>query len=176
MAIIDVTDIAFRSFSGYEDPRYPSGFWRAEGQVLGNATGGDMSVQIDFAKSSSLQNSEFYSLEEISLFQPTATGHTVGMLIANLDAGSAVGARRYSLILIANQAGTNGLDPASRLGILGLYLGRQSAPASATSLTFGLDNNDGISFNVVIGGYIWSARSANVSGGPQRPPTGLYPN
>lgn len=174
MAIIAVGDIFSRIFSGYEDPRYPSGYWLGEAAVVGDGSGGDMTNQIDFAKSTGQTNSQFYSLEELAVFQSTATVDVIDMLIANFDLGPTLTGFRYTLPLVVNQGTGAGLVPSEANGLLGKFLGRQSNPNTALSLSFILDNVSGTTFSVRVGGYIWDARSTAVPGGPQKPPTGLY--
>jgi len=177
MSVIATRAIRARLFSGYEDPRYPTGMWTASRAVTGDGTGGDMSVQINFALATELRNSQYYSLEELTIFQG-AVGDDIGeLLIANFDIGSVptVGdARVYSLTLLANQAGGGALTPAESLFFQGLMIGRQANPNTATSISFTIDNVDLRVLTMTLGGYVWSARSTAIPGGPQRPPTGIY--
>jgi len=174
MSIIDVNDITYRKFSGYEDPRFPSGMWLGEGLVTGDGSGGDMTVQIDFSKAEGLRNSQYYSLEELFAIKGVNVSTTVDVLITNFDVGDETIGRRYQLLVLSNEGGVAALPMGDGWGTLRMFLGQQSTPNSAQSISFIMDNVNGIDWGVRIGGYVWSARSTSVPGGPQRPPTGLY--
>lgn len=170
MAIVNVTDIEYRKFSGFVDTRYPTGYWEGQGTVTGDASGGDMTAQIDFSKAAGLRDSQYYSLEEFMAFPSTAGGGVMSILVTNFGLGT----RRYSATLVAGQGGVSAFTWGDIAGIYGLFLGQQRVVNTATGLSFTLDNVDGTVVTVLIGGYVWSARSTSVAGGPQRPPTGLY--
>jgi len=174
MSIIDVNDITYRKFSGYEDPRYPSGMWLGEGLVTGDGSGGDSTVQIDFSKAAGLRNSQYYSLEEIFAVKGNNVSAAGDMLVTNFDVGDELIGRRYHFLLLATEGGVSNLTLSPTAGTLRMFLGQQSTPNSAQSISFIIDNTNLIDFAVRIGGYVWSARSSSVPGGPQRPPTGLY--
>lgn len=173
MTIINVTDIEYRKFSGWDEPQFPSGYWLGEGTVTGDATGGDMVAQIDFAKATGLRNSQYYSLERIMANQAgVGSGDAMDLQVANFGGF----APRYTLRLDADQALQSNLRLELAQAMYGLFLGQQEAPNSVMNLSFILDNVDTIVVTVKIEGYVWSARSTAVPGGPQRPPTGLYRN
>lgn len=174
MAVIEVVDVRYRKFSGYDDPRYPSGMWVGEGEGTGDGTGGDNSIQIDFSKSTGQFNSQYYSLEQM-MFRQAGTGDVdVGLLLVNFDlvSGGPTGGF-YTLPILGNEQGAGALS-INAGGTLPLFLGQQFNPNSAMSITLSLNNDTGIVITAKLQGYVWSARSTNVSGGPQRPPTGLY--
>lgn len=175
MAVIAVTDIDSRIFSGWADPALPTGYWLSTGTVTGDGTGGDESVQFDFAKATGQRNSQFYSLEEVTAFQVANGTLALGMLIANMDTQALGGTGiRMAVQLTADQAGFGSMLGIERSSFRGIFLGRQTAPSSAAGISFSMDNVDTVVLIVKIGGYVWSARSAAVPGGPQRPPSGLY--
>ncbi len=175
MSIVEVTPIQYRKFSGWEEPQFPSGYWIANARVTGDGTAGDMLVQANFSEASGLRNSQYYSLEEISLSIAQAASETVRMAIVNFDLGAGVvNSRQYTLVLVVDQILSASLEP-DRIGaLLGTFLGDQISPNTAMAITMGLDNVSGVPMDLFMGGYVWSARSTNVPGGPQRPPTGLY--
>ena len=174
MSIIEVTDIASRKFSGYEEPQYPSGMWVAHAIVTGNATGGDMTVQINIIPAASFRDSQYYSLEQFMATIDVAASQNGRLLMSNLDLGGSVSGQLYTLPLLLNSSGGASLRPSDIQSWLPLFLGQQSSFNSATSLSFSLDNDDGQIVMVQAQGYIWGPRSTAVPGGPQRPPTGLY--
>jgi len=174
MAVITVSDVFSRPFSGYEDARYPSGFWRASAFSTGDGTGGDHTLQFDFNKATSDFNSQFYSLESIMVAMPVASDFIMDMLIANFDRTQGVTNRDYNLNLFGNERTVAALSADGLEGLKGLFLGQQTDRNSAQSISLTVDNGDGEIITALLEGYIWGVRSMAVSGGPQRPPTGLY--
>jgi len=174
MAVITVVDIESRKFSGYEEPELPSGHWIGEGASVGDATGGDNSLQINFTPAGNLRNSQYYSLEEMMLLHGDTSTLFVQMLIANLDTGfSSLTGLNHTIPIVGNEGAQGGaLTPVGRL--IKLFLGQQTTPNSQSGITYTVDNTNAVALTVRIGGYIWSARSTSRSGGPQRPTNGLY--
>ncbi len=170
MSVIGETDIEYRKFSGFDEPQWPSGYWVGQGAVTGDATGGDMTMQITFNPVTALFNSQYYSLEQMFVNQVSQNSDIMGMLMANFDRGSAL----YHLSLVGTQSAQGNLELGDALNMRGLFLGQQRSPNSAQSISLTLDNVDGIVLTAKLEGYVWSARSTSVPGGPQRPPTGLY--
>jgi len=133
-----------------------------------------MTVQIDFAKVTDLFNSQYYSLEELMVDLDEGTSDTMGFSITNLDISSVLTALRYSVQVASNQGSRAGIRGDNLPAMLPLFLGQQSNANSAASISLIRTNADTDVIGIRIGGYVWSARSTSVSGGPQRPPTGLY--
>lgn len=171
MATIARVDVLARGFSGFPEPQHPSGYYRVDGVMIGDASGGDSVLAFDFALSSSLRNSQFYSLEDVRLTSFQSNSGTLEMAVVNLDSPVT---SRFALEMKATLAGFTSLLTDQLEGIRGLFLGRQDTPSANASVTFTINNTDTILTRVMIAGYIWGARSANLSGGPQRPPTGVY--
>jgi len=174
MAVITVVDIITRPFSGYEELRFPSGFWRGNGFSTGNGTGGDHSIQMDFNKATALMNSQFYSLENLMIAIPTTADQEVDLLIANFDRVAGVSQRDYTIQLVANERDVAAPPAQAVEGLRGMFLGKQTDPNSAQSLSLTVDNIDGQIITAILEGYVWGIRSNSQPGGPQRPPTGLY--
>lgn len=174
MAVITVFDIEYRKFSGWDEPQFPSGFWRGGGLSLGDATGGDNTVQINFATGGSQFNSQYYSLEQLMVNVPGTGGVNVGIQISNLDLFPGITSYNYTVILDGNEGNTESLAGRELPGFRGLWLGQQFTPNSSAAISFSLDNTNAEIFLVAAQGYVWGARSTGVPGGPQRPPTGLY--
>lgn len=174
MAVITVFDVEYRKFSGWDEPQYPTGYWRGGGLSLGDATGGDHSIQIDFAKASEARNSQYYSLEQVMISLPGTGDFEVGMLFANFDIFSSVSGYVYTLNVQGSERNTAGLNGNGLAGFRRMWVGQQFTPNSSCAITLGLDNTNVEIFIVALQGYVWSARSTGVPGGPQRPPTGLY--
>lgn len=173
MAVIQPADVDYRKFSGWQQPGFPSGFWKASARVIGDASGGDMSAQINFSLATTPFNSQYYSWEEMMLSLDAETNVLISILVANFGDVDPVTGRRYTLPLLANNGGFSAVE-GKQMGLLPIFLGQQASPDSTTSITFTRDNSNLDVVDVQIGGYVWDVRSTSVPGGPQRPPTGLY--
>lgn len=171
MAVAQRVDVAYRKFSGWQEPQFPSGYHLTEGAMIGDATGGDQVLLFDFSRSTEQRNSQYYSIEEIRIakFEPTADN--IELEIVNFD--SAITTRMH-LELVNTQSGFGSLSARDVAAIRGIFLGQQSSPTGNTSVSITMDNTDTILVRMLLGGYVWSARSTAVPGGPQRPLTGLY--
>jgi len=171
MAVLTTKDVAYRGFSGYEDPRYPSGFHRTDGTVIGDASGGDVVLAFAFARATEDRNSQYYSIEDVRMTNFTLNGINVQVAVVNFETSVT---DRFAMRVEATQAGFSSVPVEDTAAFNGLFIGRQASPTADTTVTFTLDNVDGILLRVMLAGYVWSARSTAVPGGPQRPPTGLY--
>lgn len=171
MAIVGITDVRARKFSGYEDPRYPTGYHRTDFSVIGDATGGLAIAQLDFAKVSELRNSQYYSLDELRIVMFVGAIHIAEMEIFNFDS---LVTTRWSLALAVSDTGFASMSLQELGQATGIFLGQQEGPLAATAIQISVTNINGVLLRAMAGGYIWSARSTSVEGGPQRPPTGLY--
>lgn len=175
MTVIAEIEVNVREFSGWNEPQFPSGYWSAGGQVLGDASGGSMGIQVNFSRATSLRNSQFYSLEQFSAWQQVGTLDNAHLSFANFDLGRGSGIeRKFSVVFIATQAGFSPIQGSDITALRGLFLGRQFDPNTTTSMSLLMDNNNTVFVNLRAEGYIWDARSVAVAGGPQRPLTGLY--
>jgi len=175
MAVITPVDVFTRRFRGYDDPRYPTGIWVAQGISTGDASGGDNTFQANFNSSVQPLNSQFYNLEQLSIGGSTTVA-TVAILVANFDTLSPTAlAQTYSVDLRATQdAGIFALTPQSIEAMRGLWLGQQSVRGTTQGIAITVENNDLEILRVTLQGYIWSARSINADGGPQRPPSRMF--
>jgi len=118
-------------------------------------------------------NSQYYSWEDVMISLDEETNVLISVLVANMGIVGDVTGRRYTIPVLANNGGFAGME-GKQSPLLPIFLGQQNSPSSTTSISFSRDNDNLDVLDVQIGGYIWSARSTSVPGGPQRPPTGLY--
>lgn len=171
MAVAIRRDVRYRGFSGWDEPQFPSGYHLTEGDLLGDATGGDMVLHFDFARASEVRNSQYFSLEDVRVRMLAGATQFIALSIVNFES-----AITTSIALQVRATGANEASLEAGLGaeLRGLFLGRQAGAGANTSVDFTMDNVDGILTRVMIGGYVWSARSTSVPGGPQRPLTGPY--
>lgn len=169
MSVITVTDVTYRKFSGYEEPALPTGFHNTAGASTGDLTGGINVVQFNFASASGLFNSQYYSLEQVMVNEIATGGSIIGLSIVNFDG---LQPNVYSLTLVGNEFSRSNLEFRS---MPKLFLGQQQSVSTVACISFIVTNVDTVAIQVHIQGYIWSARSTSVPGGPQRPANGLYP-
>lgn len=175
MSVIVENEVNLREFSGWTEPQLPSGYWSTAAIGIGDATGGLMAIQINFSRATSQRNSQFYSLEQLAIWQQVSGSNSGILRFGNWDLGRGSGIDRSFLIrLIAGQQATSPAAGEDLDYLKGFFLGRQFNPNTTTDMIFILDNIDTRVFNLRAEGYVWGARSVNVSGGPQRPSTGLY--
>jgi len=171
MAVEQRQDVAYRGFSGYEDPRYPTGMHLTEGAVIGDASGGDKVLIFDFSTVAAPRNSQYYSLDELRITNFAAAAAVGELAIVNFDSSVTT---RFAIELVVTDVAFGSLQLHDYLK-RPLFLGRQRSRTAATSISISFNNVDTILLRAYIAGYVWSARSTNVPGGPQRPPTGIYP-
>jgi len=173
MSIINQHTVGILPYRGYDDLGLPIGSWFGRGASTGDASGGDHTIQFDFAFAGQPRNSQLYSLEQI-FWIVSGSGAFVGrLLVSNFDQGIE-GSMQYSLNAVANEAGNAALIGRDVVGFKGIWLGQQAVKASGMSIGITIDNTDTQIQVAGIRGYVWSQRSTNAEGGPQRPPNGLF--
>lgn len=177
MSVSNDSQVAYRRFSGYTDPRYPEGQWLGSVTVSEDATGGEVIASLIFSEATAFINSRFFTLEEVGFsVQGTNAGGSVAIATDNLGRdGPAAFQHRFVMALVG---GTSSLfiSPQSRdLPALPMVLGAMRVPLVQTRIFARKANllaGDDDRFEAA--GYWWGSRSILVDGGPQRPPTGLY--
>ncbi len=176
MSVVGSTQIAYRRFSGWLDPRYPQGFWLGTVTVLGDASGGTLTASLIFAEATQANlNSSMFSLEELGVSSLVGADRDVRISTDNLGRdgpGAIVHRMQVEMGVIGGIGDTAMKTDTLRLPI---YLGAMRIIGVQTRLICGL-NNGGVGLDVRFEaqGYWWGSRSVLVDGGPQRPPTGLY--
>jgi len=173
MAVVTVHDVVYRKFSGFDEPQYPSGYWRGGGISVGDASGGDHALQIEFAKATGLRNSQYFSLEQL-MITVAAGPFAANVQVSNMDIYGTVTAFIWVADLPAAEGNQAGLAGRGLAGFRKLWLGQQVTPDTVAALAITIDNTLNEIMIASAEGYVWSARSTAVPGGPQRPPTGLY--
>jgi hypothetical protein len=163
--------VGSKGFSGWQEPQYPSGYHLTEGAIVGTTSGGDMVLGFDFALASELRNSQYYSIEDLRVTVFEQAESNLELSIVNFDSAITT---RFSVRVEGTDSGFGSAEPHVVRGLQGLFLGRQASASAVTSVDITANNNDGVLMRVFLAGYIWSSRSTNVPGGPQRPLTGMY--
>lgn len=172
MTIIAVAEVQHLRYRGFDEPQFPTGIWRAQKTVTGDGSGGQASIQLDFSKASQAFNSQLYSLEQLMMSHSVA-GQNAEMRLANFDQSEVVPV--YTVVILANEGTIPAAISAEQVeAYRALWLGQANVADTAQSLTFSIDNGNGEVTSVLAYGYVWSARSINAPGGPQRPPQGLF--
>lgn len=177
MAVIQQIVVESRRYSGWIDPRYPIGYWQAALSVTGDATGGDLAIDLVFQGAEPpFLNSQLYSVERLSVSSSEATSRAAMVLAVNMGGPANQGfLHRYMFTLQGTNFATRSAGRAEQFGgLVPWFLGSQRTAGITASLSIGLGNINGVTYEFEAEGYRWSPRSVLVDGGPQRPPTGLY--
>lgn len=174
MSIITVFDIQRRAENGYADPSLPIAVWQVGATVIGNASGGVMSAQINL-KAAGVPPGNFFSLEEVSASaQAVTTNAAVQLEIINLGTAlPSLPPRVFSIPLLVQDSNA---ELHSEFTQPKLFLGRAQTTVAAAVLTFTIDNNNGRVMDVTARGYMWTPRSILSDGGIRRPLSGMFPN
>jgi len=146
--------------------------------VSGDGSGGSLTASIVFSEASSpALDSRIYSLEQLSGVDSrnAAVGARISTDNLGLD-GQAALINNFRLLL--NGVGGPEVSPpdSNFLNFRPLYLGSMRVVGVQSRILWGQGNpgtSEDLRFEAQ--GYYWGPRSVLVDGGPQRPPTGLYP-
>jgi len=177
MTVIGVFGVTQRAWRGYEDPGLPVGMWFAQGSTVGDASGGDMTVRLQFIPAEQPVSGRWYNLEQLELQATTFVAVNGFLRIQNLGNIGPVGLvnRLIHLRLEPVDDGTSnalGAEPGVKLP---LFMGRPGVPTLNASLDLGIQNlGAGESLTATAQGYIWQPRSLMAEGGLRRPIDSLY--
>jgi len=177
LSIVGQVNVESRRYSGWEDPRYPIGFWQASLQVTGDGTGGFLAIDLIFqqANGGARVNSQMYSVERFAASGSEATNRVVQLRSSNMGGPAPTSfQQRYALLLEDAGATIGSASRPDSQAICPWFLGSQRLAGITTGISLLTANIDTITFEFEAEGYRWSPRSVLVDGGPQRPPTGLY--
>jgi len=177
VSVVTVEDVQYESWGGFDDPRLPSGIWKSLGAVLGDASGGNADVFARFNSAGVERLDRMYSLEEVHIHSTSSTGH-LGLLQARNFGSVKTGVRQFSVRVLTQttEAGTPGTSPEDAETAAKTFLGQQVFRTTPLEVVYILDNEDGITTTVWLGGYVWGPRSASAkNGGPLRPNPGHFP-
>lgn len=176
MAISADSQVAFRRFSGFLDPRFPEGYWLGSVTLSGDASGGQATANLIFSEATQpALDSRMYSLEQLSFFRDNNSDIDAGIFTDNLGLdGPAALTNNYHIE--GATAGTLARSPVrtATLPPFPIWLGSMRVTGVQTRLALAMLNVNGTDLRFEAQGYWWGPRSILVDGGPQRPPTGLY--
>jgi len=167
-----------RPFNGWDDPSLPLGYWVANTFLTGTASGGEQTISVIFSASATPLNSNFYSLEQLTLQYVTTTARPISVRTGNMDMGSLGGAVDMGVIVQLVAGTTHGgiamMSPRDAEYFKGIWLGSPRLSTADAKLTAQADNTNGAPFVFAAQGYYWGPRSILTPGGPQRPVRGMY--
>jgi len=166
-----------RPFRGYTDPALPDGYWAAHGGILGDASGGLMSINIRMSASAQPAVSLLWNLEQLVADSTPDTNVTFRLDFGGFDVQPLQGSTGSLTKLIQlNLASINNITgqamPIEQTKVP-IFLGAARKDVNV-DLGFDKQNVDGSSFSVFAQGYFWGPAAINAPGGPQRPLTSLY--
>jgi len=178
LSVVVSTFVRYQRFSGYADPRYPEGYWFGVRDGIGDGSAGTLQLQLVFTPATQLgRNTRIYSVEQVSYRTSAGVATTVELLTENM--GRAIlgvdDDHRIAILVVPSGIGVDSAVRGDQLGFLPLFLGSQRNVGTASTYTSSNGNTTGITETFSAQGYWWGPRSVLVDGGPQRPPSGLYP-
>lgn len=167
-----------RPYRGFEEPALPNGYWIVHQSVLGDATGGLMSVNIRFSSADQPNVSTIWNLETLAISAAEAGSATMRVDFGNMDPqplGASTGARTILYALPTLDFGVTISGRALELLARNtpIFLGSAGKGVNG-DLAFDTSNIDTLSLSVRAQGYFWGPEAVNAPGGPQRPATGLF--
>lgn len=171
MTIAASSQIRWRPFSGYADPRLPIGTWAVNAGVTGDASGGLRVAQIVFVLATAPRASLMWSLEQMHVEDSDNNSKNGNIVASNLD--PIISSRTWRIGL-GDSTTTALLVLPATYPTFPLWLGGQAVGALTASLDISFANINASVLVVSAEGYIWAARSRSIEGGPQRPAQGLY--
>lgn len=178
MSVTERSFIRRRRFTGFMDPRFPIGFWWGAGESTGDGSGGFLRHALDFA-GVSIRDAQLYSLEQIDQLRSSSTSAgDFEILTDGFDDLDRTGTD-WDMVVQAIQPGSSAilLGATRDLSALrGYFLGNPAISSPPANLSVAVTNVNLATLRIRAQGYIWDPRSILADGGPQRPPTGLYPH
>lgn len=180
MSVTITQGIFLRPWSGFSEPQFPVGIWWVFVTLLGDASGGSRSLVVEFKPANAQGVPRLYNLEQIQVSDTDRVTKDGDLIFNGWDilpgedsAGGAPQSPGMSLRLVASPIAGANLD-GRFLAPLPLLLGLPTAFLANTAVQIRFANVDADSIRTKLHGYYWDARSFQVTGGPQRPPGGLW--
>jgi len=162
-------------FLPHEDPRLPFAIWFSTGNFTGDASGGNLVVDVTLRGPASQQQiGSYWSLERLSMETRVVTDHF--MLAQGFwptFEGVGVTEPNLPLELRQSRAGSAVLDAAGAV-VFPLFLGGGGDPNSRQIIQFNSINGATEFTRFVIIGYRWDSSVRQLPGGPLRPPGSVF--
>lgn len=171
MSIAELSDIRYRHFGGFNDPRLPTASWFGTVTVTGDASGGTRQATLVMNRVTALRQSRYYSIEGIRATDGDNVAKAARFQTQNLGRF----AHQVNLNLVASVGASAELDPLSLLVMRKVFLGQQGGDNTTTGLSLTVTNSDGDAITFSAEGYTWGPEAASaVDGGVLRPSMGLW--
>jgi len=168
-----------RPYRGWFDPALPDGFWVVHTSVLGDGSGGVMSVNIRFSSAAQPNVSTLWNLEQVAIAHTNPVAGVARVDFGNMDihpVGSSTGSllKLFGATLV--DLGTSPGEVATPLDetvITPIFMGAAGKEVNG-DLAFDMDNVNSASMSIFCQGFFWGPDAINAEGGPQRPPSALF--
>jgi len=178
MSVIAEIPVSRRIWRGSDNPGLPVGLWIAQQVILGDASGGDQTIEIIMSREGGRTGGFYYNLEQLEahMTSEAVDGLDMAIIAINWERTGSFGLanRQWVAQVFDNNNGASALAY-DRLPRFPIFLGATSVvPAISTSLNIETDNQDGVTLVVTAQGYVWEPRSLEAQGGLSRPPWSIY--
>jgi len=167
-----------RPFRGFADPALPDGYWGVNVGLLGDASGGLMSINIRMSASAQPSASLLWNIEQFIVDTSLNGPRDMRLDYGGFDIfplqGSTGSVTKLMAVRLEDMgAGIGG--GSTRMGSLGLpiFLGSPRKDVNV-DLSLDTDNSNGANLSWFVQGFFWGPGAVNAPGGPQRPLTSLY--
>jgi len=169
------TRIRFLPFRSPPDPSFPSGIWTGQMFAAGDATGGQIFMQLDINLLTEPFSAMMFTLEQL-LVNDSNSNRSYLFEATGFEEHDPVGNRNVILEFRTE------LGPLNETGLRQdqmlnkpLFLGRADRRSGQdTRIRLITDNANGIGYHVELFGYYWLPGAMKAPGGPQRPPGALF--
>lgn len=174
MSITFTVDTEDAPFLPHEDARLPFAIWYAAGNFSGDASGGNLVVEITLRASASQQRiGNYWSLERLNLEARVVTDHFMLLQGFWRFGGTGVTEPNLPIELRQSRAGSAVLDNAGIVD-LPVFLGGNATFNDRQIIQFNQLNGATEFTRFFIMGYRWDSSVRQLPGGPQRPPGAVF--
>ena len=126
--------VEYRRYGGYDDRRLPTALWKAQGTVIGDASGGTRLIQFAFNLATAVPLSRLYSLEAMYATDGDNIQKVVRVISSNLDRiTNAPRLLQFNLVLDVGVSQAQ-LSPESTLVTRKMWLGQQVNALTLTTV------------------------------------------
>lgn len=175
MSVVTVVQARRVRYQGHDNLGLPIGIWAGLPQAAGDASGGSRVLRIEFNPGAAPRDSQFYSLEAMTVDDADTTAKAFRLRMENISIASQPLVNRVIAgNLIAGGLGLTLAIPSFEIAGFKQFLGTQRIAGVTSAVSVEMVNVDLAVCNFYAAGYIWGVRSLNAVGGPQRPPGGLF--
>lgn len=176
MSVVGESSIVPRAWRGFDDPSYPVGMYVANFVVIGDVTGGNMTVIFPFKEDGIPASGRLYNIEQISVFTSLNIDPPLQGFIRVLGFDSVgpfiIGERNYRFDILG---GSSVISSGTNFPPMPLFLGHTGRlEGTSSEIQIGTTNVVAVLLSADIQGYIWEPRSILAEGGLKRPADILY--